>query len=123
MLVVIAAAFLFVLLVWGPALPKISRPTMRYPAFTASWPRLEEAVTVSQPRGKKVFVLGKLAERRVEDGGGDIYVSIKSTAKNHKKRVAYSMLTWLQTVKPEQVSEHVATVFRISLLSCGGILP
>ena len=63
-----------------------------------------------------VHVLGKLAERIVPGAvadqnssaaGGDpnIYVSIKTTKNNYKSRVAYLLLTWLQTVEPEKVRQ------------------
>ena len=59
-------------------------------------------LTTAASKPAEVYVLGKLVERRPTKGG--IFVSIKTTLENHKTRVAPSILTWLQTVKPEQVS-------------------
>ena len=33
----------------------------------------------------------------------DIYITVKTTQKNHKTRILPILLTWLQTVEPEQV--------------------
>ena len=83
-------------------------------AVNSSNGHLRQAVTQStfaadsaQHRRKvnNVYVLGKLAERVVPVADPNIYVSIKTTKKNYKSRVAYLLLTWLQTVEPEKVRQ------------------
>ena len=37
----------------------------------------------------------------------DIYITIKTTQKNHKTRMLPILLTWLQTVQPEQVQYYM----------------
>ena len=56
-----------------------------------------------RPPNRKVSLLGKQVERCLT-GADDIYIAIKTTHKNHKTRVPVLILTWLQTVKPEQVN-------------------
>jgi hypothetical protein len=43
------------------------------------------------------------AERVKIDGGEGIFVSIKTTGKYHETRLPPLVLTWLQTLQPEQV--------------------
>ena len=42
-------------------------------------------------------------ERVTVDGSQGIFVSIKTTKKYHKTRLPSLILTWLQTLQPEQV--------------------
>ena len=49
-----------------------------------------------------VSLLGKRLER-CDFAADDIFITIKTTQKNHKSRVLVLLLTWLQTVRPEQV--------------------
>lgn len=52
----------------------------------------------------------KLAEEE------DIYVSVKTASKNHVARMLPVLLTWLQTVKPQQVMIEVFQ--KIAILNC-----
>ena len=56
------------------------------------------------PVGGNVLLLGKRPERCTTPGTDDIYISIKTTRRYHKTRLSMLILTWLQTVKPEQVN-------------------
>ena len=74
-------------------------------------PQLSPSViskTQCTPIGENVSVLGKQPERCTTSGADDIYISIKTTQRYHKTRVLMLILTWLQTVKPEQVNSIVS---------------
>ena len=49
-----------------------------------------------------VSLLGKQLERCAFTAD-DVFITIKTTQRNHKSRVLILLLTWLQTVRPEQV--------------------
>ena len=52
------------------------------------------------------LILGKTPQRiSVADTSG-VHLSIKTAGKYHEPRLALVMLTWLQTVLPEQASTH-----------------
>lgn len=65
------------------------------------------------PYAPNVTVLGRVLEKCMPTSpststtGGfsqdDIYITIKTTQKNHNTRLSPILLTWLQTVKPDQV--------------------
>ena len=71
---------------------------------TLAWPQLSPAAVRPQCRPVRVpiSVLGRRPERCLT-GEDDIYISIKTTRGNHKTRLPILILTWLQTVRPEQV--------------------
>ena len=78
------------------------------------WPQLSTPVsrkTWCMPVGGNISVLGKQPERCATPEADDIYISIKTTQNYHKTRVPILILTWLQTVRPEQVNltVHAAT--------------
>ena len=49
-----------------------------------------------------VSLLGKRLER-CAFAADDVFITIKTTQRNHESRVLVLLLTWLQTVRPEQV--------------------
>ena len=59
---------------------------------------------VMAPGGKQLSILGKRPERCLTPGGDGLYISIKTTTGNHKSRLPILVLSWLQTVRAEQVS-------------------
>ena len=50
------------------------------------------------------LLMGGQAERMVVNDSEYIFVSIKTTQKYHATRLPPVLLTWIQTVQPEQVS-------------------
>ena len=69
------------------------------------WPKpLSPAAVRPQCRPVRVAisVLGRRPERCIT-GEDDVYISIKTTRRNHKTRLPILLLTWLQSVRPEQV--------------------
>lgn len=58
-------------------------------------------------KGRSTKSMSLLAENHAErvkiDGGEGIFVSIKTTEKYHGTRLPQLVLTWLQTLQPEQV--------------------
>eukprot|EP00731_Ephydatia_muelleri_P031356 Em0022g870a len=50
---------------------------------------------------------GKYPEKRTVPRSSNVYISVKSTSAYHKSRLSLLLLTWLQTVEPEQV--HIIT--------------
>ena len=69
------------------------------------WRQLSPATVRPQcrPVGVPISVLGRRPERCVLTGEDDIYVSIKTTSINYETRLPIILLTWLQSVRPEQV--------------------
>ena len=52
------------------------------------------------------FIFGKQPQRQtsaVEYYSSAVYISVKTTVSYHESRLAVLLLTWLQTVRPEQV--------------------
>ena len=52
------------------------------------------------------FILGKQPQRQTSDAddySSAVYISVKTTVSYHESRLAVLLLTWLQTVRPEQV--------------------
>ena len=48
-------------------------------------------------------VLGRQPQRLVVAGSSGIHLSVKTAAKYHEERLSLLLLTWLQTVEPQQV--------------------
>lgn len=73
-------------------------------AETLVWSQLLPAVRPQcRPvRVAGISVLGRRPERCLT-GEDDVYISIKTTRGNHKTRLPILILTWLQSVRPEQV--------------------
>ena len=58
------------------------------------------------------FILGKQPQRQtssVEYYSSAVYISVKTTVSYHESRLAVLLLTWLQTVRPEQVMPCVSS--------------
>ena len=88
------------------------------------------------------FILGKQPQRQTSDVAdacsSAVYISVKTTVSYHESRLAVLLLTWLQTVRPEQVmalsSQQPAVSFDVNTPVCpespifsffwgGGLLP
>ena len=81
-------------------------------AETLVWSQLSPATTVSQqchPVRVPISVLGRQPERCVT-GEDDVHISIKTTRGNYKTRLPILLLTWLQSVRPEQVLKFTVDV-------------
>ena len=58
------------------------------------------------------YILGKQPQRQisaVEYYSSAVYISVKTTVSYHESRLAVLLLTWLQTVRPEQVMPCVSS--------------
>ena len=77
------------------------------PSSTARW------LCTPTPYASNVTVLGRVLEKCVPTSTStsttsgfsqeDIYITIRTTQKNHNTRLPPILLTWLQTVQPDQV--------------------
>ena len=77
---------------------------------------MEETPTIhtsAKSMAMKLLMGGK-AEKVVVSDSKDIFISIKSTQKYHETRLPPVLLTWIQTVEPEQVSMARAGVMGLS---------
>ena len=73
------------------------------------------------------FILGKQPQRQTSDAddySSAVYISVKTTVSYHESRLAVLLLTWLQTVRPEQVmalsSQQPAVSFDVNTPVCPG---
>ena len=64
-----------------------------------------------------------IAERvNLPESGSDIYISVRSTARNHETRLALNLATWMQTVDPLQVFRFVLPQFETLLLGVDWVM-
>ena len=81
-----------------------SNLTVTNDAETLAWSQLSPATARPECRPVRVpiSVLGRRPERCVT-GEDDVHISVKTTRGNYKTRLPILLLTWLQSVRPEQV--------------------
>ena len=82
------------------------------------WLRRPE-LTQDATKSTDLTVLGRALERvDVPAEVGDIFISIKTTSKNHETRLPHIFLTWLMAVWPGQVTHSLKIVTCHVLLTC-----
>ena len=56
------------------------------------------------PEENELFMWGRIPQRLSVVNTSGIHISVKTAAKYHEERLSLLMLTWLQTLEPQQVT-------------------